>query len=1500
MKKDKDIKPFFILGAGGEEEEPRTPVEAPEGIINQTIPGEHYPNETPVNANRVVTLAQIRTNDILCEGPIEGLVSGEYDYIGELGNIGWTKANFIPYQSKILNGREVNWLRSIYWNETPVLDRDNLLNFQQVDVGFTNGSPNGSTIDGALEELTKTRGINERLRGPSSSLTNAGSEVLTGEVEQNAKTYRILNKHAKAAIIHVRIPTLSRSVLAGKKAGDIVQTSLEYRIFYKPVFFSVTSKNVLSSANVAFNYKFVKKEIVEGKTNYGYIRSSRIEFEEDYTNNEDFIGWEIKIFRVTPDSFRGSLRNQTWVDALTEIYGEKFNYPNSALVSSKFNAEYFNQIPARGFDTKLLKVKIPSNYDPILKKYNGIWDGSFKTDENGNEARYWTDNPAWCFYDILTTKRYGLGKFINKDLVDKWTLYEIARYCDQLVPDGYGGLEPRFTCNLMINSRNEAYRVINDMASIFRGLTYYAAGAIYTAQDSLKSSVMQFTNANVENGDFSYSSSSKKTRATIALVRYNDKNDLYKPAVEYIEDTEGIKKFGIRELELTAFGTTSRGQAIRLGRWALLTNRLETESISFQAGLEASYLRPGDVIRISDNNRQAVRYAGRTDEIKLGEYQEITLDNEISLSNAVYQLSLLTPTYNYPVSGTDDLTSSDISNIRRSHIQTIPISGNSIFTVNNKTKITLTGQKFDFDAYQKVDYMVWMIEASGGQGEVLGENIFEEYRILNISENEDYKYAINAVSYSTTKFTEIESGIKFELQDINIPTPTNLNSISLDNVTLPNSTVEGIEYTISYPNGEDTNVRGAYIYAKRGNWVSEDFTEAFAGGPSAVTERPPNSKYLIQVLPYGTYIGQYVPISAGTYHFRAYSRNSQGVHSAQPAEGSILIDSINDFQGYKIRSLRHDSDTDENPTAGSRDSEILNLSETSPTFTWDAGFETDPEEQFSNLIPNTDISFRITARKSTSAFALNPATGNPDDEILAGGSEIYENGNQFKPSNVIYYELTNFQPDNADSPEFVFTFDEQLEAYKTLAQGLNVSGIYREYDLVVEAHLADGTSSAGGNFNNVVTEDSSFTNPNGWDIMRVYNPPIRKILSEEITDAYYTSDGNIKVELDNIVYQNIQASGVQGGYIFVADGTPDYFELVAGSFYNVSPIQQLEFKTIQNPFSINSSEILNMANPSIAIAFYDEADEAIRTQAKENDPYFDIVDPVNDPDQGFGGAIGHQWNKYISTLQVSDPIPILFRSASSEDRSIKAIIEVEIRWSQGNRTVNWIDGQANYQGLGYFIDYMKYKAQGLTTVPTEEPIEFVGWTDVYSRNMVINHNLIGGVKFRRDAGFIFDNVSATPEQGVKRLERGEYYTMLIGFRLDTNLISTPNFTYNPSNVLHIESSHKTFGPDVQDNDDLSTWPIYIPTESIEYTQLGPGSDYEVNIQGALDRGNGWIEFPYENDYSTFVYHMIAEKTPTETVPAVAVDWYTTKLQFKVIEHPTTQVINLNAGNNFGF
>lgn len=312
----------------------------------------------------------------------------------------------------------------------------------------------------------------------------------------------------------------------------------------------------------------------------------------------------VRCTRLTKDSTSSLSNNKTVFQSISAVTEEKFTYPGSALVGLSFDATQFTSIPSRSYLCKLRRVKVPVNYDPLTREYNGFWDGSFKV--------AWTDNPAWCFYDLVTDTRCGLGDRIPEGYVDAAALYEIAQYCDEWVPDGVGGYEPRFTCNLLLQTREEAYKVISDMASIFRGITYWANGSIIPVQDSPKDKKYAFNNTNVVDGQFLYQGSSLNSRYNAVSVTWNDPSNLYKQAVEYVQDDDAILSMGfVNHTTLTALGCTSRSMARRAGKWLLYTNTYETEAVSFQTGMEGVVPFPGDIISITDSLRSNERMGGR-------------------------------------------------------------------------------------------------------------------------------------------------------------------------------------------------------------------------------------------------------------------------------------------------------------------------------------------------------------------------------------------------------------------------------------------------------------------------------------------------------------------------------------------------------------------------------------------------------------------------------------------------------------------------------------------------------------------------------------------------------------------------------------------------------------------------------------------------------------------------------------------------------------------------
>jgi hypothetical protein len=710
--------------------------------IQNSVPyGERYNLFTTGIENiSVYTVQNVSILDIISEGPIQGFVTGSYIYSvsgKNVGDIGYSSVKFSPFVTGGIgfSSRLDPTLivppesRSVFWNETPLATTEGLLNFRFINFRYDYGSTNDHTVsspkinlyeeryhyDGYTVDQNKypiktavTKNIGETLYGPF---------FFSGTVSGLAPTkkYYIYNTEVESIRLNVKVNNLYGAILSGAYAGTVLPDQIEFGVRLWRVFSD--RKEVVAVPNITVpstnprlfssDTFYVRGKIQTNPTLIHYTFHLRPTAENGYFIDlmPDQIGWAYEINKISSEFNQAGRGNTTSVESITFTYPNRFTYPNTAMIYNNFNAQYFTEIPNRKYKMQLLKVKVPINYDPITKNYTGPWNGQFKL--------AWTDNPAWCLYDLITSNRFGLGKYIDTTLTDKWTLYEISQYCDQLVPDGLGGLEPRFACNVLISSKLEASKILDDMASVFNGILYYSAGQLFVNQDRPKESIYLFNNSNVKNGEFNYSSSAKKARRSVALVRYNDENNNYLPAIEYVEDRAALVKYGIREVEISAFGATKRSQAKRMGRWFLTTENLETETVNFEVGLDGAFLRPGDIIKIYDQNQKYQHFAGRTLELTTGyaildvPYNSNTL---LAMTGTVNPLDIkfLTPTYNLDYgtylgnlyitgynqnsSGTTGLNSSFF---RRSQLQTISI---------NNPKNYITSGTGAFSDYLKINF----------------------------------------------------------------------------------------------------------------------------------------------------------------------------------------------------------------------------------------------------------------------------------------------------------------------------------------------------------------------------------------------------------------------------------------------------------------------------------------------------------------------------------------------------------------------------------------------------------------------------------------------------------------------------------------------------------------------------------------------------------------------------------------------------------------------------
>lgn len=575
----------------------------------------------------------------------------------------------------------VDGKRSVYLNETPIENADGSENYAGVTVVEKKGTNSQASINfvGVVE--------NE---------VSVDTQVKKGSPGPIVRT--ITDSDITGVRVRIRVPALYEQ----NSKGEIVGTSARIKIY-------------LQSNGGGYVQKI--DNTISGKASNGYDR----DFEIALTGEAP---WDIKVERVSDDTDEIGKQNSTIWKSYTEIIHSKLRYPNSAIVGIRFNSESFTGTPRRAYDVKLLKVKVPSNYTPTTRAYSGVWDGTFKA------AKEWTDNPAWCFYDLLTNTRYGLGGYLPETQIDKWALYQVAQYCDELVPNGEGGYEPRFTCNLYIQSRREAYKVVQDMASIFRGMVYWSSGALTVSQDAPSDPVALYTAANVVEGFFTYSGTASKARHSVALVTWNDPEDFYRQKVEYVEDAAAIARFGLVETEVTAVGCTSRGQANRVGRWLLYSEQNETETVTFRTGLEGCVTRPGHVIKVADPTRAGARLGGR---IETATTTQITVDADFTLPSSSTLYAML-------ADGTVESR-----------------------TVSSKSGRVLTLASALSAAPQAG--AVWMVSAPSVE--------VQTFRVISMSESGDGQVEITALKHDPEKYASVETGLKLQPRDF-----TRLNEIA--------------------------------------------------------------------------------------------------------------------------------------------------------------------------------------------------------------------------------------------------------------------------------------------------------------------------------------------------------------------------------------------------------------------------------------------------------------------------------------------------------------------------------------------------------------------------------------------------------------------------------------------------------------------------------------------------------------------------------------------------
>lgn len=660
-------------------------------------------------------------------------------------------------------GGLVNGLQSVYLNDTPLANADGSLNFQNAHVESRTGTQDQDYIPGygAVE-----------------------NEISIGvELKSAAPWVRaISNTQLSAVRITLGVPQL-QSTDTGN--GDINGYTVAYHIDVQTD--GGAWQTALTSA-------------FTGKTTTKYQRSHRIDLPTATT------GWNVRVVRTTANANSATIADATTVDSYTEIIDAKLRYPNSALVAVSGDAATFSNIPSRAYDLWGRLIRVPSNYDPLTRTYAGVWDGSFKI--------AWTNNPAWVFLDLVTHPRYGLGNMVTDAQIDKWALYAIAQYCDQSVPDGNGGTEPRFTCNVFLQTAGDAYKLLGDLASLFRGIAWWSGSAIRVSADLPADPTYLYTAANVIDGKFTYASSARKTRYTTALVAWNNPANNYVADAEYVQHDAGLRRYGIQPLQVTAFGCTSRGQAQRTGQWALMTAQAETETVTFSVGLDGMLAAPGQIIRVQDPARAGKRQGGR---IHAATATAITVDK---IPDAVAVGDKLTCTLPSGTTETHAITA---------------IAGT-----------TLSVAAPGFSAAPQAESS-WLTEST--------TLVAQQFRVVNVVEDKSsdkISFTLTAVQNVAAKYDAIDTSAALQSPPISVLPATTQAPVASVSLSGGQVTVQGTSQTvvtIAWPPAE-----GADTY--RVGWRRNDGEWIDAGGT-------PGCNMLVYGAYTGTYVASVRAISAG-------------------------------------------------------------------------------------------------------------------------------------------------------------------------------------------------------------------------------------------------------------------------------------------------------------------------------------------------------------------------------------------------------------------------------------------------------------------------------------------------------------------------------------------------------------------------------------------------------------------------------------------------------------
>ncbi len=659
--------------------------------------------------------------------------------------------------------------KSVYLDDTPLQNANGEFNFANIKVDFRSGTNDQDYIEGFPDVASETA-VNVELKH-SIPFVKAFNNLDLDAIRIRLKWGALRSQNAES--------------------GDVSGVKIDYAIDLK------TDNG---------GWVEVLTPSINAKTSDAYERSHRIDLPPAIS------GWQVRVRRLTPNSTSDLVSDKMYVSAITEVIDLKLRYPNTALLGLRYDAESFSNVAKMSARCKGLIIKVPTNYDPISRTYDGLWDGTFK--------QAYSNNPAWVYYDLCTAERYGLGSRLTQSMIDKWSLYRLAQYCDEMVDDGMGGQEPRFTVNVYIQSADGAFELLSRLAGVFRAISYWDGNSIVLDADIPQDSIYSFSRANVIDGVFEYTGTRSRDRRTVAKVAWDNPANHFKTEYEYVRDEAAIAKFGVRVADISAWGCTSKGQAQRAGIWALKSEQLETRMVTFKVGLDGYIPTPAKVIEISDELFAGRATGGRVLAINKAK-TVITLDRTITAK-----------------AGDTLVINGDDGTSQRRQIRSV--SGD---------KITVIKAFGDISAEN-----VWVLDSA--------DLATMKFRVLSVTADDNHTFTITAVQYNPAKYDAIDTGAYIDERPISVINPTVQAPTKSVNLSSYHTVNQGVNITTLVIGWEQ--VAGAVKYAvewrkDNGNWQT----------------LPPTGTNSIEIT--GVYSGMY---EARVTAISAFGQASTATHSA--------------------------------------------------------------------------------------------------------------------------------------------------------------------------------------------------------------------------------------------------------------------------------------------------------------------------------------------------------------------------------------------------------------------------------------------------------------------------------------------------------------------------------------------------------------------------------------------------------------------------------------------